>query len=76
MDLTQNSPAHFYWYNHMRKLYGPNSVHESLYSFWKDSFVFCIPMSRNKLGDNQYGMDTVDKQRNLQFGEAGSIEVS
>ena len=76
MEISQNSPDHFYWYNKMRSLFGPNSAYESLLSFWKDSFLFAIPMFRNKLGKNEYGMDTSYKERNLQFGEAGTIDVS
>ena len=75
LNITSNSPDLFYFYNLMCQFYGPNAHHESLSSFYKDSFVFMIPMSRSPLPKGYYGTDTDLRERNIQFGEAGSIEV-
>ena len=75
LNITSNSPDLFYFYNLMCQFYGPNAHHESLSSFYKDSFVFMIPMSRSPLPKAYYGTDTDLRERNIQFGEAGSIEV-
>ena len=75
MQISQNSPDLFFWYNHARALFGPNFSHESLYSFFKDSFLFAIPLHRNALPPMHFGMDTEFRERNLQFGEAGSLEI-
>ena len=75
MSITQNSPDLFFWFHKMKELFGPAACHESLLSFFKDSFLFAIPLHRNVLPPNYYGMDTNYKERNLQFAEAGSLEI-
>ena len=75
MDLSKKyGEEHFYWYQNMIQTFGKESHDVTPECFYKDCFIFCVPIQGYYYG-NDYAMARETKERKLNFLTVGGIDI-
>ena len=72
---TKNGYDVYYLYTEFIKMFGPKAVYESIDSFYKDMFLYCINLGDNIRLDDDYGVKEKPEQRSVGFLSAASIDL-
>ena len=75
MDLSKKyGESHMYWYKNMIQTFSDTAMDITMESFWKDSFIFCLPVGSYNYGDN-YVMARNNNDRKMNFLSAGVVDL-
>ena len=72
---NRNGADHIFLFNQFVQLFGEKAAYETMESFFKEMWIYCIPLCRNPRVGKDFGITPRAEDRQLSFGEPSTLDI-